>query len=1266
MKHAHLTNAPSHPLRRLPLVLAGFLALAGPAPAQVNPGGLDPDGGLESAFSLHNPFGANPGEQAMKSPWIAPSDVGDPAFSPRCGQRHDGLTLPGIDFGGTALATGYSFGGLVDPATPEWMTAASLQSLYGAVPGYNLPVGDLIDYQAMINHLNSVVVPAFPGTTSIPGDNGLAVATTYVDNRLGAPLPIWVCTASDDSIQVWVNNVCVTNVATARGASLTCQERNPAILPQGISKITTLVWEGGGGWGFRLGLELANGTPLTDGNGLVEFLGADCPDTGLTGQVQYLARRLVPPNPLNCPSPRPIEIGLQGTSPPGFAGAPGDLLTIVETVRAQSPVAVTDISHGGVHSDWLALPAPPIGSLFRSTVGNDAGGSSNTLHHGGDAFTSISTTGGDIGDGGDDFAFAYTRFEGDFDVVVRIDARSHSTGLGALGRHGLMARRSLARDSHFVMVQDHLPLAPGDPPRMVARRQHEAGAGGMVQWLARGIASPVSYMRLRRVADIVTGWFSNNAAIDSDPTNDAHWTLVRNETVSAHRGPGNRYFVGFANSENASGGVATQTVAFTLLHLGGTQTSLAEGQTITWNGLPRSEFDAGIHYTVHALGTTAHAGEVAGEVARIDGHDALLFNALPTGPLGAFDNAHDIGAPRLAGSTTYTPGTDRYAMSVGGGGIEASDEFHFAYKAVSGDFVAEARITNRTDPVIAGPLGRHGLMARHSCDPTAKYSMIETMLVSPENSVGLPRHGFRTTHLQSGGIKEPYLVDDDTLPGDPGSGDNRIDRRPTWMRLVRIGGVLYSFLSFEDQDGEPHRWCLVGSDSDPARPETLLVGMALTPDTGGNAVTGGIEFDRFRCLPRPPGFPDAEGGTEVLSRSFDAPGDLGLPVVRSGIFTPQRIGDRLRITHELVTDSSTAMWFGVAADPGSGGAPLAASGFTVEFDAYFARVGVGSPGSDPNPAEGMTLTVIGSGVSDGGATLGSPWPSGLSPASLGGDGPNSLGFGGGTLLERTECHPNIALEIDTWRGGGNNEPSDSGSPNNDGTYHLGIDVNASMDSVQTNIDFGRPTASLPNLFHPAGVHFEFRYSPTGNVRVWAQSNGPGTRRTQFLDANVHPLPAGDLLIGFTGSTSGFTCTQEIDNLRIVSHAGDGMSDSWEQANGLDPEVDDAHLDPDCDTIPNAFEFYFGLPPRIANALPLQLIQAGSEIQLVYPRNKEAAGLPVVFETTTDLAVWNSVASTTTVLQDLGARELVRTVIPVGTAARTFARLRMGDTGIGGP
>src|SRR5206468_2151164 len=90
-------------------------------------------------------------------------------------------------------------------------------------------------------------------------DNVLGIATTYVNNKTGGPLNVTICSASDDAIDIYVNNCLNTESGICRGTAGDCDgPKQPATLVSGFNKITVLVWEGGGGWGFRLAVHRAS------------------------------------------------------------------------------------------------------------------------------------------------------------------------------------------------------------------------------------------------------------------------------------------------------------------------------------------------------------------------------------------------------------------------------------------------------------------------------------------------------------------------------------------------------------------------------------------------------------------------------------------------------------------------------------------------------------------------------------------------------------------------------------------------------------------------------------------------------------------------------------------------------------------------------------------------------------------------------------------------------------------------------------------------
>ena len=72
----------------------------------------------------------------------------------------------------------------------------------------------------------------------------------------------------------------------------------------------------------------------------------------------------------------------------------------------------------------------------------------------------------------------------------------------------------------------------------------------------------------------------------------------------------------------------------------------------------------------------------------------------------------------------------------------------------------------------------------------------------------------------------------------------------------------------------------------------------------------------------------------------------------------------------------------------------------------------------------------------------------------------------------------------------------------------------------------------------------------------------------------------------------------LGNVKIsqVDSDGDGMSDDWEMANGLDPFTDDSMADPDNDGLPNLAEYVLGTNPHVAdNPLNLSGITNGTTV-----------------------------------------------------------------------
>jgi len=238
---------------------------------------LDQDGGCGGG-----------GTGRMIGNWVAPYEMEEE--EPRPGDEWD------IEFF-DAESRGWT--GTFSPL-PTWFSAAFLQD----EGGINIAVGELVDFNAIAPQVG------FNGT-----DNILAISTTYVENTTDVPLRVEVCTASDDSVRIDVNNVNVTLVSACRGSAGNCQETRCAELVPGVNKITAYVWEGGGGWNMRVGLRDEFGLLLTDASEDVVFLG--------TGADDELEGQFIEEPPEDCfeagPPPPPDDEGFENVGPNGIA-----------------------------------------------------------------------------------------------------------------------------------------------------------------------------------------------------------------------------------------------------------------------------------------------------------------------------------------------------------------------------------------------------------------------------------------------------------------------------------------------------------------------------------------------------------------------------------------------------------------------------------------------------------------------------------------------------------------------------------------------------------------------------------------------------------------------------------------------------------------------------------------------------------------------------------------------------------------------------------
>ncbi|MDE0740754.1 MAG: discoidin domain-containing protein [Planctomycetota bacterium] len=209
-------------------------------------------------FPVLNPAGCGGGGvEVMSQNWVAPHDLAEE--DPKAGDE-----WLDIDFNGASPGSGFDNGGLSDG--PIWIT----KNFVSEALQVNLTGGDLVDFQQMCVELTNANVGG-----PVPNDNVMAISTTYVENTTDEPMRVFVCSASDDSVRVDVNNHTSTLVSACRGSAVVCQEVNCSELLPGINKITAYVWEGGGGWRMAIGLMDDTMQPITDNTEGIVFHGAD-------------------------------------------------------------------------------------------------------------------------------------------------------------------------------------------------------------------------------------------------------------------------------------------------------------------------------------------------------------------------------------------------------------------------------------------------------------------------------------------------------------------------------------------------------------------------------------------------------------------------------------------------------------------------------------------------------------------------------------------------------------------------------------------------------------------------------------------------------------------------------------------------------------------------------------------------------------------------------------------------------------------------------
>ena len=181
----------------------------------------------------------------------------------------------------------------------------------------------------------------------------------------------------------------------------------------------------------------------------------------------------------------------------------------------------------------------------------------------------------------------------------------------------------------------------------------------------------------------------------------------------------------------------------------------------------------------------------------------------------------DIGAPNPAGGSQTDNVT--FMLTAGGGDLSGtSDQFHFVYQSVTGDFSLVARVTSQTGP---SDLAKAGLMVRDALATTSNFVAL----------VRTPGHGVRFQYR---------------TPCVPLVGTDSVNASGTvWIRLVKRGATVGAYFSADTGDAPP-LWKKVGGDQ-PIASGMVYVGLCLTGHTPGSPSTAAFDHVSLSTGPQP-------------------------------------------------------------------------------------------------------------------------------------------------------------------------------------------------------------------------------------------------------------------------------------------------------------------------------------------------------------------------------------------------------------------------------
>ena len=482
--------------------------------------------------------------------------------------------------------------------------------------------------------------------------------------------------------------------------------------------------------------------------------------------------------------------------------------------------------------------APPVTSAS-TDIGPVGAAGSSSFDSGSGTYT-VNGSGADIWGTADSFHFFHRAAGGDGDFIVRVTGLTLTDGWA---KAGLMLRDSLAPDARYAAV---LVSANGYPT--VQWRDTTGGTtSSVIDWQA----TFPRWLRLTRTGNTFQAY---------DSLDGTNWlTLGAAMTIVL---PGSVEF-GLAVTSHRAGTLATGTFDHANFTLTGqspppppppppppgapaapsgllaTATSSASID-LTWqdNSSDESGFEVqystdGTNFTFLQINdandtTLTHNGLTANtaysyRVRTRRGPDVSAFTSVATATTRDSSNLidADIGPVGATGSHSRDPATGIYTVRGSGADIwGASDAFHFAYQAWSGDgeFRVRVRSLSNTDT-----WAKAGIMLRDGLGAGARYV---ALLANPGGNAAL-QYRFTTNNSSTFNI-------------------GVYEYQPMWLRLRRTGTNFEAAQSANGTD-----WTVFWSGTLDL-PDSLFLGLAVTSHNAGVVATAEFDNINFTVPTSPP------------------------------------------------------------------------------------------------------------------------------------------------------------------------------------------------------------------------------------------------------------------------------------------------------------------------------------------------------------------------------------------------------------------------------